>query len=204
MTAVAAVFVGARMLYRQFFSAQRLLSSDDWAIFGAILLGIPSVALTTFGLTAHGLGTDLWGLQLSDLIAFGRFFYLIQVIYVILMMLIKLSLTLFYLRIFLGRTIRALLWGTIVFHTLFTAAFAFGIIGQCLPISYQWQKYNYKNDGEASGHCININTAGWANSAISVASDIWLLALPLSQLHGLGLHWKKKLGAALMFFTGAL
>lgn len=50
---------------------------------------------------------------------------------------------------------------------------------------------------------MNINASGWANAAITLASDIWLLAIPLSQIRKLRLDWKKKAGATLMFLTGA-
>lgn len=203
MTGFAVVLAAARLVYKQFFSARRRLNSEDWTMVAALVLGLPSVVLTIVGLTAHGMGTDLWGLPRSDLIAFGRYFYVIQIIYILLMLLVKLTLTFFYLNIFFGRTIRALLWWTVAFHVATAVAFTIGIIFQCLPINFQWEKYNYINKNTVQGHCININAAGWANSGISVASDIWLLAIPLSQIHKLHLHWKKKLGAALMFTTGA-
>lgn len=117
---------------------------------------------------------------------------------------IKLALTLFYLSIFFGRTIVILLWATIAVHISGAVAFCIGIVFQCTPIRYQWERYNYANNTLVEAHCININAAGWAHAAISVASDIWMLALPLSQLKKLNLHWKKKLGAALMFCTGTM
>lgn len=39
-------------------------------------------------------------------------------------------------------------------------------------------------------------------AAVSVALDVWMLAIPLSQLPGLKLHWKKKVSVGLMFFVG--
>lgn len=41
-----------------------------------------------------------------------------------------------------------------------------------------------------------------ARAAVSVALDVWMLAIPLSQLPGLKLHWKKKVSVGLMFFVG--
>lgn len=34
-------------------------------------------------------------------------------------------------------------------------------------------------------------------AAISIVEDVWMLAIPLSQLHSLQLHWKKKIGGKL-------
>lgn len=84
---------------------------------------------------------------------------------------------------------------------------------QCKPISYFWDQW----DGLHSGTCpINTNSLGWANgkhtyldlesnryssniliAAISIVEDVWMLAIPLSQLHSLQLHWKKKIGGKL-------
>lgn len=51
---------------------------------------------------------------------------------------------------------------------------------------------------------MDINALGWANAGISIALDIWMLALPMTQLVNLNLHWKKKLSVAAMFGVGAL
>lgn len=203
MSASTLLFIIARLLYMQFFSAKRRLNTEDWTIILAVALGLPSIGLTIFGLTAHGMGKDVWGLERASLIAFGRYFYAIQIIYILLMLLVKLALTFFYLNIFFGRGIRMLLWATVIFHVAAAISFTVVIITQCLPVSFQWEKYNFINDDSVQGRCFNINVAGWANSALNVASDIWLLAIPLFQIHKLNLHWKKKLGAALMFLTGA-
>lgn len=112
----------------------------------------------------------------------------------------KLSLLLFYLRIFPSQTMRHLLWGTIIFDILFGLGFVLTSAVQCLPVDYFWHMW----DGEHRGHCININAMGWANAIISIALDFWMLALPLSQLRSLRLHWKKKLAVALMFIVGTL
>ena len=39
---------------------------------------------------------------------------------------------------------------------------------------------------------------------VSVVIDVWMIAIPLSQIRKLELHWKKKVGAAIMFLTGTL
>lgn len=203
MTSVTVCFVSIRVVFLQFYTSRRLRAAD-WTVMVAIPLGVATAALTIFGLTAHGLGVDIWGLQAAQATAFGRYFYAVQILYVLLISFIKLALTLFYIDIFFGRTIVILLWATVAVHIAGAVAFCIGIVFQCDPLSYQWDRYNYANNPLLEGHCININAAGWAHAAISVASDVWMLALPLSQLKKLNLHWKKKLGAALMFFTGAM
>jgi hypothetical protein len=113
---------------------------------------------------------------------------------------VKISILAFYLRIFPGSTIRRVIHATIVFVVLYLVIFdLFGAFA-CRPISYTWDKW----DGEHSGTCLNNNALAFANAAISIVLDIWTLFLPLTQLLTLSLHWKKKLGVALMFSVGLL
>lgn len=202
ITPITVLVATLRLSYKHFFIGRAHLSTEEWTLIAAAVIGIAGVPLEILGITNHGIGTDVWGLDRSTLVAFQRFFYVEQIIYVTLMLLLKLTMAFFYLNIFFGRGLRALLWGLIIFHVASTTAFSIGIVFQCLPINYQWDKFNHMHDDTFSGHCINTNAAGWVNSAFSVASDLWLLAIPLSQLHKMNLHWKKKLGASLMFVAG--
>ncbi len=51
---------------------------------------------------------------------------------------------------------------------------------------------------------MNVDLLAWINAAVSIAVDIWMLAIPMSQLWGLQLPWKKKTGVAMMFGLGVL
>lgn len=200
---VTALFIGIRLLQKLVFSRERQLEKEDWAILLTVPFGIATVVITTVGLTSHGMGRDIWGVELSDFIVFIRYFYVVQVLYISLTALMKLTLCFFYLKVFSGRIIRRLLWGTVAFHIAFSVAFLFATIFQCAPISYQWERFKTDDNPMAVGHCTDINAGTWAHAIITVASDVWLLAIPLSQIKGLNLHWKKKIGAAIMFATGS-
>ncbi|KAJ6436627.1 hypothetical protein O9K51_10874 [Purpureocillium lavendulum] len=117
--AVTTIILCIRLLYKRFFSTKQRLGIDDWTILLASPIGIPSIAMTIFGLTANGLGEDMWGLQPSSLVAFGLYFYIIEILYVLLMTIVKLSLSFFYLDIFPGQTARRFLWATVAFHVAF-------------------------------------------------------------------------------------
>lgn len=201
---IAGATVATRLIFIQFVSQHRSLEIDDWIILTSIPLGLTCIILEVVGLTANGLGKDMWGVPRSQLLAFGHYFYVIQILYLLLIAQIKLTLCFFYLKIFRGPTIRLLLWATVVFHVCFTMGFAIGVVFQCTPIHYQWTRYDWSNGPTATGHCININAAGWGNGAVGIASDFWLLGIPLSQIRKLKLHWKKKVGVSLMFLTGAM
>jgi hypothetical protein len=121
----------------------------------------------------------------------------------------------FYLRIFLGLA-HKLLWGTIIFNAVYGIIFTFLGVFQCTPISYFWTKWDGEHEGtwyiklpctplsSSDIFSLNINAITWANAAISITLDIWMLAIPLGCLRSLKLHWKKKIGVAAMFIVGTL
>lgn len=197
---ITVFFVLVRVIFKRFFSTTQTLGSDDKVILGTLALRISCTIINVRGMAAHGLGKDVWKLLPEELVTFAEFLYVMEVLYLAELSLIKLSLSLFYLNIFPGATIRRLLWGTAIFNILFGVTFVTTAIFQCTPVSYFWTQY----EEHSSGRCININAFGWTNAAVSVAIDIWMIAIPLSQVGSLNLHWKKKVGVIIMFLTGTL
>lgn len=189
----------ARLSFRLFISKADF-GADDWAILATLLIGLPGTVVICVGTYPNGVGKDVWTLTFDQITNFLWWFYISEIQYFINLAALKLSLLLFYLRIFPDLTLRRLLAGTVVFDILFGVGFAGATLLQCMPMDFFWDGW----DGEHQGHCININAMGWANAAISIGMDFWMLALPLSQLRGLRLHWKKKVGVAMMFIVGTL
>jgi hypothetical protein len=175
------------------------LGLDDWFTLISVVVGTPSTVMTVHGVISNGLGRDIWTLKYTNITNFGMYFYIMAALYFLQVALLKLSLLFFYLRIFPATPIRRTLWGTIIFNCVFGAVFLIVSIFQCRPISYFWTKW----DGEHKGQCMDINAIAWSNSAISIALDIWMLAIPLSQLKALNLDWRKKVGVGMMFSVGA-
>ena len=196
---VAAVFVLLRWGYK-LLVIQAPLSADDWAIMATIFAGIPSEVLNVHGLGKNGLGKDVWTLSPQTITSFGKFFWIEEILYFAQVSLLKLALLLFYLRIFPAPHVRRLLWGTVAFDCIFGIVFIFLAIFQCKPMSFNGTKW----DGEHKGTCLDVNALGWSNACISIALDVWMLAIPLWQLKSLQLNWKKKVGVAMMFVVGTL
>lgn len=173
---------------------------DD--LFTVILFatGIASLVLTIRGTVLNGLGKDIWTLSADHITNFLYDFYFLTIVYFVQVVLLKLTLLFFYLRIFPGPGIRRYIWATVIFNVLFGIASVLVTIFACTPISYFWHSW----DGEHKGTCISINHLGWANAGLSISLDLWMLGLPMSQLVGLRLHWKKKVGVAMMFVVGTL
>ncbi|KAL5592409.1 hypothetical protein FOBRF1_013435 [Fusarium oxysporum] len=161
---------------------------------------VPTMAINIHGTARYGIGRDIWTLEFGDITRFGFFFYILEVLYMPLVSLLKMSLLFFYLRIFFLGLEHTLLWGTIIFNAIYGIIFTLLAVFQCTPISYSWTKW----DGEHEGTCLNLNAIFWANAAISIVLDLWMLAIPLWCLRSLTLHWKKKIGVAAMFIVGSL
>jgi len=196
------VISGAIVLLRFFskFVTNSEFGLDDYFIAITLATGIPSSVLTVHGVISNGLGKDIWTVTPKQITGFIRAFYAMELLYFAQVALLKLSLLFFYMRIFPGPTIRRLLWATIAFDIAFGVIFVIITVFQCRPISYYWNSW----DGEHQGTCLNVNALGWSNAGISIVLDAWMLGLPLSQLVGLQLHWKKKIGVAMMFIVGTL
>ncbi|KAH7109774.1 hypothetical protein EDB81DRAFT_927621, partial [Dactylonectria macrodidyma] len=200
LTIILGVLSGSSLLLRitcKVFIMHSDFGLDDLFTILSFCCCVPSVAMTIHGTASHGLGRDIWTLDFDDITTFGFFFYLVGVFYFPLVSLLKMAVLFFYLRIFLGLA-HKLLWGTIIFNAIYGIIFTFLGVFQCTPISYFWTKW----DGEHKGTCLSINAITWANAAISIALDLWMLAIPLGCLRSLKLHWKKKIGVAAMFIVG--
>lgn len=126
--------------------------------------------------------------------------YVLELLYFLQVFTVKLSILAFYVRLFQGKIMRRLLWATMAVTATFLIVFSVMCIFQCNPISHFWTGWT----GETKGHCLDVDAVPWASAASSILLDLWMLALPLSQLKKLRLHWKKKIGAALMFSVGLL
>ncbi|KAL9470941.1 hypothetical protein ACSS6W_008882 [Trichoderma asperelloides] len=173
------------------------LASDDYAILVTLACGIPSSVMNVRGTGGNGEGKDIWTLPFDMITRFGVYFYTLEILYFAQVMLLKMTLLFFYLQIFPGPA-RKLLWGTVVVNGIFGVSFMLLATFQCTPISFFWDGW----DGEHKGKCLNSNAIGWANAAISIALDLWMIAIPMWQVRNLNLHWKKKVGVAIMLLVG--
>ncbi|KAF2633888.1 hypothetical protein BU25DRAFT_465102 [Macroventuria anomochaeta] len=197
MIIVAAAFVVIRFMFKATVSRMDF-GYDDWCVLITLISAVPSAIVTVYGTVKHGLGQDIWALTPQQITEMLKWFYVMASLYFTQVTLLKLSLIFFYIRVFPNKEVQRLLWGTVVFVTLWGIAFVITAIFQCQPIHYFWTKW----DGLHKGICLDINAITASNAAISIALDFWILGIPLWQLWGLKLHWKKKVAVALMFCLG--
>ncbi|KAJ3962283.1 hypothetical protein N0V92_001016 [Colletotrichum tropicale] len=198
MGSLSGVFVIIRLVHK-IFATMGDLGVDDYFILITLGSGIPGTVINSVGFVGNGLGRDIWTVPFDRITDFGYWFFVMEPMYFAQVTLLKMSLLFFYMRIFShNKMCKKLIWGTVAFNAVFGLTFIFVAVFQCTPISFYWTKW----DGETPGTCLDINAIAWANAGISIVLDFWMLALPLSQIKSLNLHWKKKIGVAMMFFVG--
>ncbi|KAL5120806.1 hypothetical protein ACEQ8H_001287 [Pleosporales sp. CAS-2024a] len=110
----------------------------------------------------------------------------------------KISILLFYLRIFPQKGLRKVIWVTIVICILYMIGFVTATAFQCLPIRNAWERW----DGEHPGRCFNLNADAWASAAVNIFLDLLVVILPMRQISKLAMSTRRKLGVMLMFLGG--
>ncbi|KAH7021377.1 uncharacterized protein B0I36DRAFT_275940 [Microdochium trichocladiopsis] len=197
MTGFALFLVILRVVYRRGITSLGL-GPDDWTIMFVAASCIPCTILNS-RLSTFGIGRDIWTLTPYQITQFGLTFWILTLLYFADMALLKLSILLFFLRIFPDHKFRRVIWFTIVGVGLFGLSFVLAALFQCWPFSYNWTRWN---DRDNQGHCVNYSAIAWANAAVSIALDFWMLYLPMSQVRSLNLDLKRKIAIGAMFVVG--
>lgn len=117
--------------------------------------------------------------------------------YVVVQVLLKVSILLFYLRVFPVPWIQVLTWILITFTLLHGVAFFFAIFFQCAPVSVLW-------NARVQGHCIQLETIIFPGAIFSIIEDLAILLLPIPCLSKLNVGRGKKISLFGMFSVGIM
>lgn len=112
----------------------------------------------------------------------------------------KISILLFYLKIFPKKQVRIAVWVLIGLNITYLVVFEVISIFQCTPIQGAWLRW----DGEFEATCRDINMQGWAAAGLNLVLDLAVLILPLPELAALSLSLRKKIQILSMFCVGFL
>jgi hypothetical protein len=147
-----------------------------------------------------GLGKDIWTVPFENITAILKIYYFDEDLYLTALPLVKISILLFYLRIFPQTWFRYACFATMAACVGYGIAFLLVSVFQCQPIDLAWNHW----DGEHVGKCNDINAQGWTSAALNVVLDVVVLALPMPVIAKLELNKRKKVLVLLMFSTGFL
>ena len=111
----------------------------------------------------------------------------------------KLSVLLFYKRVFRGNTFNAAVWTMISIIGVWTVAFFFVNLLQCYPISLNWEA-----SGAQADSCIKTNTMYLAHAWTDMLTDVMNLSLPIPCIWALQMPAKHKVGVTAIFLLGFL
>lgn len=191
------------------FCARRLkkvgLGWDDYTILPAMLFTIVSAICIYVGAADGDLakhieldaqGNGVWthrdvvfleinfAQQLSSTLTFG---------------LTKLSVLLFYKRVFRGDTFNAAVWTMMGIVGVWFVAFFFANLLQCYPISVNWV-----DSGAQNTSCINTNMMYIAQAWTDMLTDVMILSLPIPCIWALQMPARHKVGVTAIFLLGLL
>ncbi|KAH0023302.1 hypothetical protein KCU78_g5483, partial [Aureobasidium melanogenum] len=170
---------------------------DDWALTLAMLFTVP-LTFCAYALNQIGMGVDMWFVSFDHITKILKIFYFAELLYLTAVGVTKISMLLFYLRIFpdwkLRRAIYAMIGVCLTYIIVFVLVTAF----QCRPVNVAWLKW----DGEHHGKCLDLNADGWASASINIIIDLIVIVLPIKQLTMLNMSWQRKLGVIAMFLGG--
>ena len=124
-----------------------------------------------------------------------KYFWICEMIYIIALSVTKISILLFFSRIFVSRwfliSVRILIISVILYAITFTLILAL----QCHPIRAFWDRSLDRN-------CLNTQAAVYASAAISIFQDILILLLPIPELISLQVSMRKRVNVMVMFSVG--
>lgn len=194
MMALSTIAVILRLIARRISAAP--YGADDFLIVVALIL--------TYGLNIneiiavhYGFGRHQLMLSLDYIKKFLLNDWTIQIIFASSITVTRLSLLVFYHRLFPVKrfTIIALITGCVLIA--WWISFLFAIIFSCVPVESYWNK-------AIVGHCINEHTLSWGITGSELVVNIIMIILPIPWLWHLRLAWTKKLALIGIFSLGCL
>jgi hypothetical protein len=109
----------------------------------------------------------------------------------------KISILLFYRRIFTLHRFNLLVWFLIWFCIAYIVGICIAALLECVPTQYRW-------DLTVHGYCINVGAEVVAGSAVSVTTDFIVLLMPIPFVAKLHTPLRRKLQVIGIFLLGGL
>ncbi|EPQ63779.1 hypothetical protein BGT96224_3922, partial [Blumeria graminis f. sp. tritici 96224] len=167
-----------------------LLKSSGWLISGGLS--------DHFGHTALLRAADIDISKVRDacLSARAASFFIAENLYAVEVIVIKVSLCSFFLRIFPQKQFRICCYALVILMSTLAVAWVLLLIFQCKPITSNW------NINIEHPRCYNIQIYAYAGAVAAMSQDMCILALPIPLVLKLRISTKKKIGVIAMFSLG--
>ncbi|KAI1112803.1 hypothetical protein F5Y14DRAFT_452648 [Nemania sp. NC0429] len=168
------------------------------------LAAFVTVSVYTFAdisLVKYGFGIDIWAVPQENISYILLFFIINSCLWMTCRVLTRVSILLFYLRIFscTPRHKVIIMW-TLAAVVLFSCVIMIPMIIQCSPVNYLWLGW----DGTYKGHCINFRLFVWVATPIGIAMDLWIVVIAGSFVSRVQMPLKRKIMISSMFTVGLI
>ncbi|KAI2465660.1 hypothetical protein F4781DRAFT_408497 [Annulohypoxylon bovei var. microspora] len=198
--AVAFTVVGLRVYGRV---RSRQFGWDDALVSFAMMFSIAETGCSYMAMRTAYLGVHVYDIPITANISLGMYWnYIIQIIYNPILALVKCSVLTFLLRI--GgqrRKIRYSIHALNAFNIGLMIAIFVTVIFQCSPITYFWKRIT---EPTLTGACIDTGIFYVTTAALTIFTDVLVLALPFWIFMGLKMAPKVKFAIMVVFLLGAI
>ncbi|KAI9850382.1 MAG: hypothetical protein M1838_005772 [Thelocarpon superellum] len=192
MATLSTIAVGLRLMARRV--VKMPFSWDDYTIIAALILSyalcISALTAVHFGFGKHDLSNTIPGLE-----HLLRSLYIYLIVYVLCLPTVKLSILLFYLRIFTTPNFKRLAYVSIAFVVIWSLSAFLALVFACQPINAWWI-------ADVNAHCMNDYDFLMAESGITILTDVWLLVMPMPLVWKLQISRQQKLALSGVFLLG--
>ncbi|KAI1337587.1 hypothetical protein F5Y15DRAFT_148214 [Xylariaceae sp. FL0016] len=196
-TALASVVISLRV-YAKFRGLAGSIDVDDWFIVLAVTVTL--IASVGQYLGAHyGLGRDAWKVSKDDQISVYKSFFVAAIGYKLGNACCRMSILLFYLRLFSITDFRMAVIICVVFSGCIGVAFALADSLHCDPASYFWNGWI----GTHKGFCGSLPAITWVHSILNIFLDLVTLGMAFWIVYSLNIRWIRKFEAIAMFVLGS-
>ncbi|OQD90663.1 hypothetical protein PENANT_c001G09303 [Penicillium antarcticum] len=174
---------------------QTRIAEDDWMIILSLLPLTANFICTIIG-GQYGLGKHVWIVPINDVVKVMQLLFVYVLIYVAVVPLIKLSVLLFYQRIF-GMT--KMMWFCVFLTVGYVISCYIAFLVCCRPVSYYWSQYI----DPTGGKCIfNLYPFYIGNAAANVTTDVIILLVPVPLVWKLQMRTSQKFMLCGIFMLG--
>ncbi|KAK0109151.1 hypothetical protein ONS96_002976 [Cadophora gregata f. sp. sojae] len=192
---IATIFVLLRVIAR---TMQKgiTLAVDDYCIAVGLLFA-HGTAICSLVSLPHGGGKHLWAIDATQFTVIWKILFAYVMIYALAVSFTKLSIVLFYRRIF-GMNLG--LWLCTFLVVAYCVTVIVTILVSCQPLEYFWTQYTTPG---ATGHCINVSLFFFANGIWAMLVDVCILVVPVPVILKLQMPKSQKMAVMLILLLGS-
>ncbi|KAK4167047.1 hypothetical protein QBC43DRAFT_204938 [Cladorrhinum sp. PSN259] len=195
MAIISGIFVALRFVARG--RATVKVWWDDFCAL-ASLSGLVALTVIMMKLYDLGMGSDFWTIPQSNIDTIFQFWYVALFLYGFTRTLSRISILLFYFRIFERTPGRRFRVGILVFDVVTCVALILLSLFPCNPISAFWTRW----DRVRTGKCVDFKQEVLGISIKDIFMDVVIISMPLPYIASLNLDTKKKVLSMILFSVG--